>query len=289
MARMRCLCNDSEPLEFVSLGKFVDQSGKVEDVEVLRCTNCGHGISMPPLPDVGFLYENRESQDYQPDATGLSRAIKEVAFRSQAKKLLRQIGAANGRILDYGCGSGQFTRVLAHIAQGVEVVGADMHPDRPRELGDVAYFAPSELSRHKGSFDAVIALHVLEHDDDAGGLLATIAGYCRPGGKLVIEVPNIDCVWNRLFGKYWDAWYLPYHRQHFTKVSLLKLMRRHGLRVESTHDVTVPTMGRTFANIFGARNNLIWLLLGMAAHPVQRLGEALTRNSTAIRVIATRA
>lgn len=286
---MACLGDDSGTCQYVSLGKFLDRSGKFGHSEVVRCMRCGHGVSMPPLPDVAFLYQNRESQDFQPDAKGLSHAIKDIAFRSQARKLLRQLGGADGRILDFGCGSGQFTRVLGEMVGGAsEVIGADMHAEPPVELGERSYLDPSELNSCRESFDIVMALHVLEHDDDAAGLLTTISGYARQGGKVVIEVPNIDCVWATAFGKFWDAWYLPYHRHHFTRGSLVRLMQRNGLKVESVHGVTVPTMGRSFANIFGGTNNLFWLLLGILAHPLQVLGEVLARNPTAIRVIATK-
>jgi SAM-dependent methyltransferase len=286
---MACFADNSEACEFVTLGEFLDRSGKVGRVEVVRCTKCGHGVSTPPLPDVSFLYDNRDSQDYQPDAKGLSHAIKDIAFRSQARKLLRHVGETEGRVLDFGCGSGQFTRVFGEVLSGsAEVVGADMHPDPPMELAKGRYLNPAKLSSHKGDFDTVLAMHVVEHDNNPERLLATIAAYARDGGRVVIEVPNIDCVWTGLFGKFWDAWYLPYHRQHFTSASLVKLMQRSGLKIESVHNITVPTMGRTFANIFGSTNNLFWLLLGAAAYPVQLLGERLTRRPTAIRVVATK-
>jgi SAM-dependent methyltransferase len=287
--RMICLGDGSEGCQYVSLGEFLDRSGKLGHVEVVRCRRCGHGISLPPLPDVAFLYETRESQDFQPDAKGLSHTIKDVAFRSQARKLLRQARGAGGKILDFGCGSGQFTRILGDVVGGAsEVFGADMHAEPPAELTGRPYLSPSDLHSRKGSFDMVLALHVLEHDDDATGLLNTISGYARRGGKVVIEVPNVDCMWGKALGKFWDPWYLPYHRHHFTRDSLVGLMQRNGLKVQSVHGITVPSMGRSFANTFGGTNNLFWLLLGILAHPVQVVGERLTGNATAIRVIATK-
>lgn len=284
---MACFADGAEDCELVSLGEFLDRSGKVGHVGVLRCQRCGHGISIPPLPDVSFLYENRESQDYQPDSKGLSHIIKTVAFRSQARKLLTQIGEAKGRLLDFGCGSGQFTRVLGEVSDA-EVIGADMHSEAPSELSPKEYLGPTQLGDRRGTFDIVMAMHVIEHDDNADALLRTVASYARPGGKVVVEVPNIDCVWAKPFGKYWDAWYLPYHRQHFTKGSLVKLMQRNGLKVESVYGITVPTMGRSFANMFGKTNNFFWLVLGILTYPVQLLGEVLTGRRTAIRAIASR-
>ena len=161
-----------------------------------------------------------------------------------------------------------------------------MHSHPPSELAPELYVSARELAGLEGRFDTVLAMHVLEHDDDALGLLRKIASFARPGGHVVIEVPNLDCVWAKPFGKYWDGWYLPYHRQHFTQQTLVRLMERGGLRVQSVHAVTVPTMGRSFANLFGKSNNLFWLLLGAAVHPFQWLGEVLTRRRTAIRVVA---
>ena len=283
---MECFVDTTGDCQFVSLGKFLDRSDKVGDVEVYRCKHCGHGISIPPLPDAAFLYEGRESQDYQPGTKGLAHAIKDLAFHSQARKLIRQIGDPPGTILDFGCGSGQFTRVLGELVGTSTVFGADMHPDSPPDLKNTQYLGPSELPAHQGGFDTVLALHVLEHDDDAARLLSTIASYARNGGKVVIEVPNINCTWSKLFGKYWDAWYLPFHRHHFNKESIISLIQRNNLDIESVHNVTVPTMGRSFANIFKKSNNAFWLVCGGIAHPIQLAGEFITHQPSAIRVIA---
>jgi hypothetical protein len=84
----------------------------------------------------------------------------------------------------------------------------------------------------------------------------------------------------------WDAWYVPYHRNHFSRRSLVSLLDSSGLDVLFVHGVTVPTMGRTMANMFGRRNNLFWLLIGIALHPLQLIGETLSGQPTALRVIA---
>jgi SAM-dependent methyltransferase len=283
---MLCFADEAETCDFLSLGEFDDRSGKIGSVQVLRCKRCGHGISMPPLPDIDFLYEDRQSQDFQPRTRGLTRVIKNLAFRFQARKLLRQIGQSRGRILDFGCGSGQFTRVLGELSPGIHVVGADMHAESPKELVGKQYLGSSELGNFRGVFDVVMAMHVIEHDDDPEKLLIEIARYARPGGKVVVEVPNIDCVWASSFGRNWDAWYLPYHRQHFTRTSLTRLINRCGLQVESVYELTIPTMGRTFANMFGSSNNLCWVLIGILAHPVQLAREAWTGRRSGIRIIA---
>ena len=107
----------------------------------------------------------------------------------------------------------------------------------------------------------------------------------RPGGTVVIEVPHVDCIWTSLIGKNWDAWYVPFHRAHFTRSSLRHQLESQGLKILAMHDVTVPTMGRTLANCFGQKNNLFWLLLGIALHPIQWVGEKVSGQPSAIRAI----
>jgi len=284
----RCAVKNDTSCDFVSLGKFTDKSGKIGHVSVMQCRHCRHAISLPAIPDVAFLYDNRESQDFQPDTRGLTRWIKNIAFRSGARKLLKQLDISPNKLLDFGCGSGHFTRLIGDLLPDVDVIGSDFFDDPPKELTDHSYIPIAQLSSLESNFDVVIAMHVLEHDDDIATLLTRISRMVSSDGRLVIEVPNVDCLWAKLFGRHWDAWYLPYHRSHFSRASLIQFLEHEGLEILSVHAITVPTMGRTFANIFRSNNNFLWLLLGIAAHPLQWFGEKLTGHPSAIRVISTK-
>lgn len=284
---MNCAVRIGQECDCVSLGSFFDRSGMVGRIEVFQCVHCGHAITHPPIRDVAYLYSNRASQDYQPDTKNhLSRTIKEFAFRIQARKLIRQIGEPGKEALDFGCGSGQFTRVLGEMLPGTQLTGSDFYDAPPAELTRHRYVHHDVVTQQREKYDLVMAMHVLEHDDDAPGLLSKITTPARRGATVVIEVPNVECVWNRMLGRFWDAWYVPYHRHHFSRRSLVHLLEGNGLDVVRVHGVTVPTMGRTMANMLGRRNNLFWLLVGIALHPAQLIGEALSGQPSALRVIA---
>jgi SAM-dependent methyltransferase len=282
----QCAAEVDSACDLISLGRFTDRSGKIGVVGVMQCRRCHHAVSVPAITDVRFLYENRQSQDFQPDSKGLAHLIKDIAFKSQARKLLRQIEVFPTKLLDFGCGSGQFTRVVGELLSPTNVTGSDFFSDPPAELVGRPYVPISGLSALEESFDVVTAMHVLEHDDNVTNLLARISKLVIPGGRLVVEVPNVDCLWAKLFGRHWDAWYLPYHRTHFSRNSIIRLLESCGLEVISVHGATVPTMGRTIANMFRSRNNIFWLLCGIILHPVQWLGEKMTARPTSIRVIA---
>lgn len=272
--------------EWIDLGRFPDRSGKVGHVRAMRCAACGVGISRPAISDVAFLYADRESQDFQPRTDALTRTIKRFVFKRQAIGLLRRLRPAPRTIIDFACGSGLFTSAIHAAASGARVIGTDFHDTPPRELDGPAYVSLARVDELTCMGDLVLAMHVIEHDDDPTALLDKIRCLVAPKGALIVEVPNIDCVWIKIFGRYWDAWYLPYHRIHFNRNSLRALVEKAGLRVEKEENVSVPTMGRTLAHMLGCPNGLPFILIGAMLHPLQWAMEALTRRPVAIRVIA---
>ena len=271
-----------------SLGSFDDQSGRNIPQEIFRCRICGHGVTMPPLSDLGSLYEGRNSQDFQPNTRGLSRYIKEMAFRIQARRLLRQLIETPRTMLDYGCGSGQLTRVVGDLLPTSAVTGADFFDTPPPELAHEHYMSFAQLEESNAVFDAVLALHVLEHDNTPGILLQRLMRFVRPGGELIIEVPNIDCPWGRILGKHWDVWYVPFHRHHFSRASLQALIESEGLLMDSIVGVAVPSMGRSIANLFRLPKNIVFLLVGIGLHPIQIMGETVSGQPTALRATVRR-
>lgn len=284
-----CAARDNAPCELGAPQRFRDQSGRVGDVSVLRCHHCGIGITHPPLPDVAFLYDGRESQDFQPTSTGLARTIKTIAFRREARHLLKQVGKTPRRVLDFGCGSGLFTRCLGDILPNSKVVGSDFHEEPPVELADRLYLANAALNANGSRYDLIQAMHVIEHDDDPIGLLRRLRDLGASDCTYVFEVPNVDCIWARIFGNAWDAWYLPFHRLHFSRASFRSIIQRSGFVVEKEVDSTIPSMGRSLANVFGQRNTLPFLLLGAVLNPVQWLLERISGKPSGLRVIARRA
>jgi len=281
-----CPAEPGRPCDLGEPKRYPDRSGLVGSVSVLRCTQCGIGITDPPLPDVAFLYEERESQDFQPHTAGLARTIKDIAFRREARRLLKQVGKRPQRILDFGCGSGLFTRCLGDLLPEAVVVGSDFHPEPSEALKDRVYVPNDRLTSQQAKFDLILAMHVLEHDDNPALVLQRLKSFATEDCTFVFEVPNIDCVWAPFFGQAWDAWYLPFHRVHFSRTSLRATLERSGFAIVRQIDATIPSMGRSIANVLGTRNTLPLLLLGAILHPLQWIAELLSRRPSALRVIA---
>ena len=111
------------------------------------------------------------------------------------------VAGAGGRVLEMGYGMG--LTVAAFLERGfeLEVVegsgllceeAARRHPGLTVHHALFETFAPAE------PYDVVLALHVAEHVDDPHELLARVRGWLKPGGRVVVVVPNAESLHRRL-------------------------------------------------------------------------------------------
>jgi len=140
-----------------------------------------------------------------------------------------------GRLLDIGCGNGQFLSRMREL--GWEVVGVEPDPEAvhiAKEQFGLEVFEGSleQVELPQNSFDAITMNHVIEHVPDPIGALAKCHRLLKPGGKLVIVTPNIQSLGSHLFGRYWRGWEVPRHLFLFSPKSLRMCAERAGLKVQ---------------------------------------------------------
>jgi SAM-dependent methyltransferase len=109
---------------------------------------------------------------------------------------------ARGKVLDYGCGVGNYARTLAN--RGWEVWGVDSNTDRLKEaeaitaregLSDTCRFvevaiAEKQLPFEDGQFDSIFASEVIEHVPDMLSFIGELKRVLRKGGSLYLTTPN---------------------------------------------------------------------------------------------------
>jgi SAM-dependent methyltransferase len=202
------------------------------DRPVARCARCGLRWLVEP-PNADELAELYTSGFYSPGAprggplsTALHRLNNSIRLRE-----IRDV--APGRLLDVGCGKGRF--LAAARDDGWQVVGVEFAPSlaaSARLHEGVEVIAGDFLDAPlEGDFDVVTMWHVLEHLPDPPRAVARAVELLRPGGRLVVSVPNIDSLQARLGGEEWLHLDLPRHLFHFSPRSLATLVKRAGLQV----------------------------------------------------------
>jgi 2-polyprenyl-3-methyl-5-hydroxy-6-metoxy-1,4-benzoquinol methylase len=114
-------------------------------------------------------------------------------------------------------------------------------------------------------FDLVILWHVLEHIEAPGALLKEVARILKPGGTLLVAVPNFGSPESRLGGKHWFHLDVPRHRTHFTKATLGNALNKAGLTISYTNFFSTEydffSFTQTVQNKIGIRRNLLYNIL----------------------------
>lgn len=124
------------------------------------------------------------------------------------RMVLRWVDPAGRRVLDVGCGVGMYT--AAFHQREARVFGIEVEPERAYEAArharGIAVAASERLPFKDASFDLVFSHEVLEHVDDDQASAREMVRVTRPGGRIVVFVPN------RLYpfethGVYWQGRY----------------------------------------------------------------------------------
>ena len=113
--------------------------------------------------------------------------------------------AAGARVLDIPAGAGRLGDSLRE--HGLTVVGADINGARPDTvMADMTRALPFR----DGEFDVVVCMEGIEHIDNYHGLIGELARVTRPGGTLILTMPNIACLYSRLMfmctGSFFQFW-----------------------------------------------------------------------------------
>ena len=143
-----------------------------------------------------------------------------------------------GHAVDVGCGRGDLAGLLVDRGwrvTGVEPSASACRAARRRGV-DARQGTLHDVELDSGAYDAAIFRHSLEHSADLAGDLATVVRALKPGGLVLITVPNFECWQRRRFGNRWYHLDLPRHRVHLTTPGLRAALNRAGAEVESFDD-----------------------------------------------------
>ncbi len=193
-----------------------------------KCLSCGLVFQNPVPNDLHVFYEGYRGEEGKRFLNGVEIAVK--FFRRRRAMAINAFFPRPGRILDIGCGRGYMLRKLA--AMGWECFGTEFPGQASANLPFTVYEKdPEDLGLQASSFDVVTLWHVFEHLKDPFSTLKEIDRILRPGGLLVISVPNIESLQAKIFGGNWIHLDLPRHIYHFSPGSLSLALEKKGFTI----------------------------------------------------------
>jgi SAM-dependent methyltransferase len=142
---------------------------------------------------------------------------------------------AGDRVLEVGCRHGR-TLALMKEALGLEVFGIEpglAEAEQARNagvscfVGTIEDYDPGQLR-----FDQIQSFHVLEHLHDPLAALIRMRSWLTPGGRMVIEVPNVY----QPYGLLEENFFQNAHLTNFSESTLRVLLARAGYSVLRTLD-----------------------------------------------------
>jgi len=182
-----------------------------------------------------------------------------LQYREIARRISHDGG---GPVLDWGCGFGQVTKLLAD--EGVDVTASDYRPELPApttaplerypELEAHLTPEPVKLPFEDARFDAVLSCGVLEHVQDPDGSLDEIRRVLRPSGTFYLyNLPNRTAYTERVakaLGLYYHG-KLPDDRVYSLR-SARELLERHGFEVRELRRAHILPL------VLGGPPRLVW-------------------------------
>lgn len=248
-----------------------------EFIRYERCEGCGAVFRNPRLPEE---YRLARYETGHHDETGRRLDPKSQVHYGYMMRRIRGLAPRLGkaRLLDFGCGAGGF--LVEARAAGFEVMGLELNREMARHVreahGIPVHDGLADDARFRGErFDVILSSQVFEHLLDPRDTLRILRDRLNPGGLLLIEVPNLRDIRERLRrGSTMDDSHLFYFSRH----SLGRLLAEGGFRVRRTEEGLRPF------RILGERARGLPLSLLAAAER----SASLLQVKTVLSVIAER-
>lgn len=241
-----------------------------------RCLNSNCGLiwldPMPLAEDLGKAYANYYTHSSQGD-TGRVGLLKRIYRKMQSGYLAGKYGyktdrgafgawilgkclyllplrrrgldgdvrflnaLPGGRVLDVGCGSGEwllFMQKLGWQAEGIDFDEKAVKAARQKGF-EVGCGAVEEQHYPDERFDAVALNHVIEHVPDPVATLKECRRILKKGGRLVLMTPNSSSLGHTVFKQDWRGLEPPRHLHVFSNRSMRALLEKSGFRKVSVH------------------------------------------------------
>lgn len=214
----------------------------VKGYNIVKCVECGLVFINPqPTPEeIQEVYANQQIVFNGAGESGLNdylnrkdTMVKVLGYDGRLFGIEKHVN--KGKILDIGCAAGFFLDYAR--SKGWDACGIEISP-WAREIAqlqlglNIFNKTLKELAFPDNHFDVITMYDVLEHTADPLSELQEVFRVLKPGGLLVLNLPNINSLLARINKSNWLKLDPPQHLYHFTPETISRMVNSVGFKVE---------------------------------------------------------
>ncbi|MFI6446626.1 class I SAM-dependent methyltransferase [Kitasatospora sp. NPDC050543] len=278
-----------------------------------ECRDCAHVFQNPRLTGAGLEFYYRDFYDgLGEQRLGGVFGTRTTVYRARARSVApftsspsrpspaspAPAAAPPARWLDVGTGHGHFCESAREVFPDTRFDGLDLSAgvELAQQHGRLAQgfrgSLPELAPSLAGRYDVVSMFHYLEHSTDPGRELTAARQALRPGGLLLIEVPDPQCRYARLLGRWWLPWLQPQHlnlvpaanlRRRLGELGFEVVLEQHG---EAHDPVDLLAAGWLLLDALAPREDAPWLPGTPPGRPRRALRAALFLAAAPLLVLA---
>ncbi|MEW7289560.1 class I SAM-dependent methyltransferase [Aquimarina sp. 2304DJ70-9] len=228
--------NKTQDLDFFIECKDFTVSGKKfqllhdDQLEMLITT------PKPNDSDLGMYYQSEDYISHTDSKRSLFEKLYHIVKTYSLNKkitLITKLNRNTGELLDIGAGTGDFLALAQK--KGWRTKGIEPNDHAKKLAKQKGVDLESESNKFDSEqFDIITMWHVLEHISGLENQIKELNRLLKPGGHIVVAVPNFKSYDAQYYKSFWAAYDVPRHLWHFSKKAIRILFENEGLYLEKT-------------------------------------------------------
>ena len=211
-----------------------------EEFDIFECSNCGFAFTqgVPCEEEIAPYYEAPTYISHSDTSKGLVNKlyhiVRSIMLRHKTSLIKELTFLQNGRIVDYGAGTGYFAHAMQRKGWDVKAIEKSAQARNYAKERFGMEMLPEDAIKQieNSSIDVVTLWHVMEHIEQIDAFWDELYRILEETGIAVIALPNSASYDAQAYKQHWAAYDVPRHLWHFTPSTIMKMGEKHGFILE---------------------------------------------------------